>query len=608
MDNQVVKLATPSNQCAIGREVELPAPNNSVLPRIDSAHDNTADVPRAALTETRAFPAELNGRQEELAVQNEQLRRRNAELEKSQVRDLDLLELTGQIARVGGWELDLRSSTLFWTKETCRIHELDDFQTPTLEEAIGFYTPEARPIIRAAVETGIEKGSPWDLELPMVTHKGNSIWVRAQGVVVRENGKAVRLRGAFQDITARKQAEALKVVLESQLRESQKMQAIGTLAGGVAHDFNNILAAIMGNTDIAMMSINTAEVVVGCLQEISKASVRARDLVRQILSFSRSHPTDRKLISIIPVIEESILLLRATLPARIALNMKCIGDVPMVMADATQIQQIIINLATNASQAIAGRTGSINIEIDSPTLSAALRNTLPQLESSNQGIDRVLRLVVTDDGQGMTATTAARIFEPFFTTKPVGEGTGLGLAVVHGIVRTHQGAISVDSQLGHGSTFTIYLPATADRCAQEHFPEDSEPVAARIIDGAKPRVLYVDDDRAVMQSMTCLLEHQGFSVEGFSDQAAALEAVREKINQFDLIVTDYNMPCISGLEFAKFVRALREDLPIVIITGLIDDTLRTEAARIGVKELFAKPISLMSFCSSLQRIVQSAKR
>ena len=439
------------------------------------------------------------------------------------------------------------------------------------------------------MDKAIAEGTPWDLELPMVTAKGSQIWVRAQGTVSHENGTAVKLHGACQNITERKQAELAKISLETYLRESQKLEAVGTLAGGVAHDFNNILAAIIGNTDVALLSVDSPAVTTQCLSEISKASSRGRELVRQILSFGRPRTTERKLISITPVVEESIQLLRATLPARVALSLECIGNLPAVMIDATQLEQVVVNLATNAYQAMAGKPGKIHIKIDSVRLDDESRKLMPQPVSSSKEIDRVLRMTVSDDGPGMTELTASRLFEPFFTTKPVGEGTGLGLAVVHGIIRTHQGAITVKSKLGEGATFTIILPASDDQeqSQEKMFAEGEIPLTSEIVCTVKPRVLYVDDDPAVLKATTLLLEHQGFCVSGFSDQIAAMDAFRKEIGQFDLVVADYNMPCVSGIEFARFVRTLSADIPIVIISGLIDETLRAHAARVGVQELVA---------------------
>lgn len=616
-DGPIVNRAVPSPEFSLENDSTLTSVN--VTPRrTDSPHnlhklvqDRTANSPdevRALLTELRALISKLSIQQAELEQQNLHLRHVNAELENSNARDIKLLEMTGQLARVGGWELDLRSNVLFWTKETCRIHELADFETPSLEMAIEFYAPEARPIIREAVDKAIAEGTPWDLELPMVTEKGKHIWVRAQGTVLYENGTAVKLHGAFQDITERKQAELSKISLESYLRESQKLEAVGTLAGGVAHDFNNILAAIIGNADVAMLSVDSPALITRCLGEISRASSRGRELVRQILSFGRPRATERKVISITPVIEESMQLLRATLPARIALSLECSDNLPGVMVDATQLEQVVVNLATNAYQAMAGNPGKIVIKIDSVPLDDELRKLMSAPQSGSNEFSRALRLIVSDNGPGMTELTAARLFEPFFTTKPVGEGTGLGLAVVHGIIRTHQGAITVDSKPGNGATFTIYLPAfeVIQSSPERAVVEGELPPPTDIECKLMPRVLYVDDDPAVLKSTTLLMEHQGFHVSGFSDQIAAMEAFRNDIGRFDLVVADYNMPCISGIEFARFVRTQRLDIPIVIISGLIDETLQTQAASVGVQELVAKPFTLKSFCDKLKRVAAPA--
>ena len=275
-----------------------------------------------------------------------------------------------------------------------------------------------------------------------------------------EGAPAVHI--VVRDITDRKQGEVRREALEAQLRESQKMQAIGTLAGGIAHDFNNALATILGNARLATEDAAGNARVLESLEEITKAGRRSRDLVRQILSFSRRQPMDRKPIPLGPVLEEAARLLRATLPARLVFNLDCDADVPPVLADATQIEQVIINLATNSMHAMPHGPGRIGLRLDTVPLDPALVAVDPMLQAMHgMSPGRVARIVVEDTGQGMDADTAARIFEPFFTTKPVNEGTGLGLSVVYGIVQSHNGAISVHSEPGKGSVFTIYLPLAA---------------------------------------------------------------------------------------------------------------------------------------------------
>ena len=260
------------------------------------------------------------------------------------------------------------------------------------------------------------------------------------------------------DISERKRAEWRHSELETQLRESQKMQAIGTLAGGIAHDFNNALATILGNTELARQDSAHNPPALESLEEIRKAGTRARNLVRQILSFSRRQPAERKPVDLAPVVIEAAHLLRATLPARLNLEAHC-DEVPLVLADTSQIEQVLINLVTNAMQAIHSGPGRIGIRLDAVIPDATPAGVRLALEALHpHASKRVVRITVCDNGPGMDADTTARIFEPFFTTKPVGEGTGLGLSVVHGIVQGHGGAITVDSEPGNGTTFTVYLP------------------------------------------------------------------------------------------------------------------------------------------------------
>ena len=248
------------------------------------------------------------------------------------------------------------------------------------------------------------------------------------------------MMGSHIDITARKQAEAERASLEAQLRESQKMQAIGTLAGGIAHDFNNALATILGNAELARQDSANNPPTLESLEEIRKAGTRARNLVQQILAFSRRQPTARKPIDLAPVVTEATHLLRATLPARLSLAVHC-DQVPPVLADASQIEQVLINLGTNAMQAMRNAPGRIDIRLDTVILDATLTGAHVALEDLRaRSPERRVRLSVSDNGPGMDAATKERIFEPFFTTKPVGEGTGLGLSVVHGIVQGHEGA------------------------------------------------------------------------------------------------------------------------------------------------------------------------
>ncbi len=436
------------------------------------------------------------------------------------------------------------------------------------------------------------------------------------------------LVGTIFDITERKHAALRQAALEAQLRESQKMEAMGTLAGGIAHDFNNIVAAILGNAELARQDAEGNTAALESVEEIRKAASRARELVQQILSFSRRQPTSLKATALGTVVDETLRLLRATLPARIELASHCETEVPLVLADANQIVQVLINLVTNAMQAMADRPGRIEFGLQATTFDVLLRqwpDAPMQLHVKRP--ERLVRLTVKDDGPGMDGPTLERIFEPFFTTKPVGKGTGLGLSVAHGIVQKHEGAIQVQSQPGQGTTFAVCLPAfetpaeapadeqgevpTEDptealsgvrREIRSEVPVESSPAVAR-----SKSILYIDDDESLVRLMTQLLKRQGFQVTGYTDHLEALLALRADPAAFDLVLTDYNMPGKSGLAVAREVRVINPGLPVAVISGFIDQALLTQAAGAGVCELIFKAQDVAVLCESVLKAWQKAK-
>ncbi|MBE0621171.1 MAG: PAS domain S-box protein [Burkholderiales bacterium] len=401
-------------------------------------------------------------------------------------------------------------------------------------------------------------------------------------------GTTAGILGVITDITEIRRMEAARDQLQAQLRESQKMEALGTLAGGVAHDFNNVLAAIIGNVELAHQDVGPGHVALESLEEIRKASRRATDLVQQILAFGRRQVLAREVIPLAPVLEESVRLLRTTLPAGVRLRVQCAPDAPAVLADATQVQQVLVNLCTNAWQAMDGQTrpGVIVVGLEACQHAADGAQSARAADlHGDLGSGRYACLTVRDNGSGMDEATLARIFEPFYTTKPMGKGTGLGLAVVHGIVQSHGAGIEVKSVPGAGTTFRIYFPAV-----EALAPAATAPAAegARA-HGQGRRILYVDDDEAIVFLMTRLLERQGYHVSGYTDPVEALEAVRAQPDAFDLAVTDYNMPGMSGLEVAQALKEMRADLPVALASGYITEELRAQAPAAGVLELVYKP-------------------
>lgn len=512
-----------------------------------------------------------------------------------------LLQTAGMIAHVGGWTIQLPGNELTWSDEICTILDFPIGSVPPLAEALQLYPPGSQEIISAALKACAHDGTPFDCELEIFTAKRRRLNVRAIGQAVLDGrGGITGIEGAFQDITERKMAEQARASIEAQLRESQKMEAIGTLAGGIAHDFNNILGAILGNVELARQDASANWQALVSLDEIQKAGHRARDLVQQILSFSRRQPTARRTILLAPVVEESVRLLRAALHGGVRINYRCADDAPSVMADPTQVQQVLLNLGANAAQAMAGAAGSIDIVVEGIILDATATATATATRHElNLRPGRYARIVVSDAGHGMDEATQRRIFEPFFTTKPLGKGTGLGLSVVHGIMQAHDGAIIVYSKPGQGSRFELYFPRVGETVA----PLAASGDAAAAGEGRGRHILYIDDDEAQVYLIKRMLERWGYRVSAYLEQREALGALLAGNIPFDLVLTDFNMPGLSGLQLAQAVRDAHADLPVIVVSGYITDTLRAQATAVGVSELISKTQLVEELRDALQRLV-----
>jgi two-component system cell cycle sensor histidine kinase/response regulator CckA len=399
------------------------------------------------------------------------------------------------------------------------------------------------------------------------------------------------------DLSARKKIEAQRNALESQLRESQKMQAIGTMAGGIAHDFNNIISAILGNVELAQQDAGAASPALVSLNEIDKAGRRARDLVRQILTFSRNESPKRVPTQLADVVQETVHLLKVTLPPLIEMRVRLTPGTPLVLADATQVEQALLNLCTNAIQAIGTQRGTVSIE-----LGYELQRNPDQVERRGRAHGPHIKLVVSDTGSGIAAETLARIFEPFFTTKPVGQGTGLGLAVVHGIMRTHLGSVDVQSTPDSGSVFTLYFPASETAALLPPI----EAAKPKVINGMGQRIMYVDDDEALIFLVNRALTRKGFVVTTFTDPRQAVAALRASPLDFDLLVTDYNMPGYSGVELLRQARLIRATLPVALASGYVTPEIEKSALAEGARALIHKPNDVNEMCETLQRLLQSS--
>jgi PAS domain S-box-containing protein len=385
------------------------------------------------------------------------------------------------------------------------------------------------------------------------------------------------------DLTEHRRAEARRRQLEQELHRSQRLRALGTLAGGIAHDFNNIIAAIAGHAELSLQELDDGHSPGESLREIHAASQRARDLVRQILTYSQNQEPRRALIELHPLIREACRLLRGSLPSSVSLELDLAAEGAMILADSTQVHQVVMNLVTNAIHALGTRPGTIRIASHGVIVEDEGVEDL-ELEDGCY-----FRVSVSDNGCGMDAATLARIFEPFFTTKSAGRGTGLGLSVVHGIMGAHGGAVRVTSELGRGTTFHLYFPANQQ-------PGTTSLLAPSSLTSTKgERVLYVDDEEALVFLATRVLKRLGYRVTGYASAAQALDDFRQRPGHFDVVVSDIAMPGMSGMELARELLSARRELPVVLTSGYVQAEDVAQARSLGVRALVAKPNTVDEF-------------
>ncbi|MBF0531137.1 MAG: response regulator, partial [Deltaproteobacteria bacterium] len=401
---------------------------------------------------------------------------------------------------------------------------------------------------------------------------------------------AVRAAGELE----RQQAEDEKAKLEKQLIQAQKMEAIGTLAGGIAHDFNNILAAILGYTELAMMDIPEGMAVRGMLEQVTKAGHRAKDLIQQILSFSRRTTQERKPIQLTFITKETLKFLRASLPTTIEIRQNFDPGVGTVLADPTQIHQVLTNLCANAAHAMREKGGILEVKLTQVDLD---EQAAAQLEGLPPGIYQ--QLTIADTGHGMDQSIIERIFEPFFTTKGPGEGTGMGLSVVYGIVKDHGGAIKVYSEAGKGSVFHIFLPSVPATF------EDISSVAIAPLAAGTERILLVDDEEALAAVGRGILMHLGYRVTSLTSSLEALEVFRTDPTAFDLILTDQTMPKMTGIELARAAMKIRPDIPIILCTGFSQQVSAEMALGMGIKRFLMKPLVLREVAEVIRVVLDN---
>jgi two-component system, cell cycle sensor histidine kinase and response regulator CckA len=393
----------------------------------------------------------------------------------------------------------------------------------------------------------------------------------------------------LRDITEQKK-------LAEQLRLAQKMEAIGQLAGGIAHDFNNILTVICGHIDFVRADLPPDHSVQKDLANIERAAGRATEIVRQILTFSRQQKAERKVIALLPIVQEASRFLKATLAANIDIHVRFDPELPAVLADATQIYQILMNLGTNATHAMQERGGILELHLTSVALGAEAATLAPELRPG-----QYICLAVSDTGHGMNNETLQHIFDPFFTTKALGEGTGLGLSVVHGIVKEHDGAISVASEPDTGTIFNLYFPAIGSS------PSNLQSTTTQAPYGQHETILYVDDEEALVSLVTQLLGRYSYRVSGFCQPEAALRAFLANPKRFAAAIVDHSMPGIDGPEMVRRLLDIRPDLPIIMVTGYARPDDADMMRQLGIRELLLKPDMLKQLANRLHDILTNTQ-
>lgn len=520
---------------------------------------------------------DLDGQPTIVAVAQDLRRPAGSEESDSDMRFRMLAVQTGQMI----YDCNLQTGEVKWGGAITQVsgYTPEEMSQRTWQQLAEGIHPNDRKRAMAEIDRALEAVSTYQLTYRIEHKSGDLRHVENLGVVLPgEDGKAYRLLGTVKDITARVREEEERRRIEQEMQHSQRLESLGVLAGGIAHDFNNILAAIIGLTDMCLQDIPKNSDTYVDLKEALQAAHRAKELVKQILAFSRQSGEERAPLYLHVVAREALSLIRASLPATIEIIDSISVHSGAVLANAAQLHQVIMNYCTNAAQAMKEKGGIIEVSVNDVDVSERLALTHPKLRPGPY-----VRLSVRDTGHGMEPHVQARIFDPFYTTKGPGEGTGMGLAVVHGIVTSHGGAIVVESAVGRGSIFHTYLPRVQDAVVgeerlAEHIPHGNE------------RILFVDDEDNILHFGESLLPRLGYRVVTCRNGAEALAAFQEAPDNFDLVITDQIMPKLTGDELAYAVHQLRPNIPIVLFTGFSEQISEEKSRTAGIVDVVMKPV------------------
>ncbi len=540
-------------------------------------------VLQAHLDEAAKREKEIAQTNLDLQTQIEKRRRIGDRLRESELRFRSLVE------SINDW---------FWEVDTNGVYTYVGPQIKTLlgydpEEALGksafdFMPPQEGRRIRKIFQDLAADCSPiLLLENTLVHKQGHEVVVQSSGLPIYDpQGKFVGYRGMDRDITE-------KLKLEERLQQAQKMESIGTLAGGIAHDFNNILHIMIGNAELALDDVPESNTAYANIEEIKKAGLRASGIVKQLLSFSRESGDELRPIDIVSVIRDALDLLRATIPTTIDVRRNLPDIDETVIADPNQINQVIMNLCINAAQAMDDSGGIIEVSAEKVVLDDSCEEKIPELPEDNY-----IKVTVSDTGSGIDPEFIDRIFDPYFTTRQVGQGSGMGLAVVHGIVKSHGGAVTVDSEVGKGSAFHLYFPLADEKIGK------GASMTMQIQRGNE-NILFVDDEISIVNMMERNLSRLGYHLETMVDPEEAMELFQSKSDQIDLVITDMTMPQMTGIQLCEALRQIRPDLPIILCTGHSDLIDEEKAQQLGIAAYVMKPIAKQEMSRIIREVLDS---